>query len=347
MPILISCDCGKTFPARDEQVGLYVRCPECGKQHAVRKPRGTLDEDDDSAFDDVTTSRKAIFSLLLGCFSFCCNVFAGLPAILLGVFAIRDIERSKGRLTGQGMAIGGIITGAFGTVVLLPVMIALLLPAVQAAREAARRVQCTNNLKQIGLAQYNYESAFGHFPPAAITDAAGKPLLSWRVAILPYLTAAGPDDIDGAELFKQFHLDEPWDSPNNLPLLQKMPRAYRCPTSLSAPSDATLTSYRVFVGPGTMFEAADGARMADDTDGAGNTILVAESTQPVPWTKPDEMAFSPIGPLPPVGSKHPGGFDALMADGSVRFLKQQSLSAAILRALITRNGNEVISADSY
>ena len=70
-------------------------------------------------------------------------------------------------------------------------LVALLLPAVQSAREAARRAQCVNNLKQIALAMLNYESANGAFPKPAITDKDGKPLLSWRVAILPYHRAAG------------------------------------------------------------------------------------------------------------------------------------------------------------
>jgi len=72
-------------------------------------------------------------------------------------------------------------------IAIIAVLVALLLPAVQQAREAARRAQCKNNLKQIGLALHNYHDAFGCFPPVASTDAQGNPLLSWRVALLPYL----------------------------------------------------------------------------------------------------------------------------------------------------------------
>ncbi len=79
-----------------------------------------------------------------------------------------------------------------------------------------------NNLKQIGLAMHNYESTFGTFPPAYIADkATGKPLLSWRVAILPFL--------EQDALYKQFHLDEPWDSAHNKTLIARMPPVYRSP----------------------------------------------------------------------------------------------------------------------
>src|ERR1700676_3675353 len=107
-------------------------------------------------------------------------------------------------------------------IAIIAVLIALLLPAVQAAREAARRAQCVNNLKQIGLAMHNYHSTYDCFPPAVTADDQGRPLLSWRVLILPYL--------EEAPLYAQFHLDEPWDSPHNLPLASKMPRVYTCPS---------------------------------------------------------------------------------------------------------------------
>jgi hypothetical protein len=87
------------------------------------------------------------------------------------------------------------------------ILVALLLPAVQAAREAARRTQSTNNLKQLILGLLNYESANGHFPPHASYSPDGKPLLSWRVHILPYL--------EEQALYSQFRLDEPWDSEHN------------------------------------------------------------------------------------------------------------------------------------
>src|SRR5207302_1956982 len=98
---------------------------------------------------------------------------------------------------------------------------ALLLPAVQKVRMAAGRTRSANNLKQMALATINYADAFGRAPAAAICDKNGKPLLSWRVAILPF--------IEQDNLYKQFHLDEPWDSDHNKKLLARMPNVYALP----------------------------------------------------------------------------------------------------------------------
>jgi len=103
----------------------------------------------------------------------------------------------------------------------LPIVVQQLnamLPAVESAREAARRAQCTNNLKQIALAMHEYHDMNNTFPAPAIADKQGKPLLSWRVAILPYL--------DQKPLYSKFKLDEPWDGPNNKALLKEMPSTY-------------------------------------------------------------------------------------------------------------------------
>jgi prepilin-type processing-associated H-X9-DG protein len=214
-----------------------------------------------------------------------------------------------------------------------PVAIALLLPAVQASREAARRAQCVNNLKQIALAMHNYHSANNSFPAHAIYSKDGKPLLSWRVAILPF--------IEQQDLYNEFHLDEPWDSEHNKRLIERMPMVYACPDT---PHQAGTTPYQVAVGKGTMFEAPEGHGIQEITDGTSNTIMVAESSRGVTWTKPDDMSFG--DELPRVGSRHPGGYNAAFGDGSVRFIKQ-TIDEAVLRALFTRNGGEVISANSF
>jgi prepilin-type processing-associated H-X9-DG protein len=217
------------------------------------------------------------------------------------------------------------------------VAVALLLPAVQAAREAARRTQCTNNLRQIGLAFHNYNAALEHFP-GNITDKQGKPLLSWRVAILPY--------IEQEPLYRRFKLDEPWDSPSNKPLLKEMPLSYACPSRPSP--EPGLTPYQGWNGPMALFGGPKPPSIAAIIDGTVNTIAVAEARVAVPWTRPDDLPFDPKSPAPLLGagSTHPGGFNALFADGSVRFLKA-TIDPATLRALITINGSEIIAPGKF
>jgi len=214
------------------------------------------------------------------------------------------------------------------------VLTALLLPAVQSAREAARRTQCANNLKLHGLAMHNYHDVYGSFPPPAITNEAGDPLLSWRVAILPF--------VGQQPLYEEFHLDEPWDSPHNRTLIERMPEVFACP---SHPFDEPgRTTYRVAVGEETLFvEGSEGISLADVTDGSSFTLMVVESPEETVWTKPGGLEFSnrPEADLPPVGSDHPGGWQTLLGDGSVHFLSD-TLDPELLNALFTRNGNERI-----
>ncbi len=210
----------------------------------------------------------------------------------------------------------------------------MLLPAVQSARGAARRAQCTNNLKQIGLAMHNYVASNGSLPRPAITDKDGKPLLSWRVAILPY--------IEQGPLYEKFKLDEPWDSPNNKALIKEMPQVFICPERTNV--EPFTTTYRVFTGPGALFEKDRSTTLAQITDGTSNTLLAVEAKESVPWTKPDaELKFDPAAVASPygVGGPHDGGFNALFADGSVRFIPN-SMNANRFRDLVTRNGGEIV-----
>ncbi|MFI5459588.1 MAG: DUF1559 domain-containing protein [Isosphaerales bacterium] len=218
------------------------------------------------------------------------------------------------------------------------VVIALLFPAVQSGREAARRAQCINNLKQIALAMHNYVSANSVFPRAAIIDAKGKPILSWRVAILPF--------IGQQELYNKFKLDEPWDSPHNKALLKEMPPTYLCPNRTKV--EPFTTTYQVLVGKGALFEKDQAIEITDVTDGTSNTLMIVEAKEAVPWTKPGDLSFDPqaAASLFGAGSSHPGGFNAAMADGSVRFIKN-TVILNVFRALITRSGGEVIRGGSF
>ena len=225
---------------------------------------------------------------------------------------------------------------ALGVVLGLCVLACLLLPALDSGvRPAARRAQCVNNLKQIGLALHNYESVHGCFPPVATFDARGRPLLSWRVLLLPYM--------EEAPLYEEFHLDERWDSPHNWPLLARMPNLYGCPSDLNRPVSAT--GYQVVVGPRTLFPwGSVGVKLADVTDGTSRTIAVVESTRPVEWSAPIDITDDLSVDQMALGSQHEGGYNVLFADGAVRFMKTTRTTAnpAELQAMFTRNGGEPV-----
>ena len=90
---------------------------------------------------------------------------------------------------------------------LFGLLLSLLMPAVQSARESSRRASCASNMKQIVLALLAYEADHGQFPPAYIADENGKPMHSWRVLILPYLAEKS--------IYDAYDFTEPWDGPNN------------------------------------------------------------------------------------------------------------------------------------
>ena len=238
---------------------------------------------------------------------------------------------------GVGISVVAIIAvvGIVG-ICIVGILVALLLPAVQAAREAARRMSCGNNLKQIGLAFQNYHDVHGCYPPAYFADKDGKPMHSWRVIILP--------ELGEKALYDQYKFDEPWDSPNNLRVAEQMPRVYQCPSD----SDRKNTDYMVIVGKETPFDGAKSSSMHDMTDGTSNTILVIEvKTASTGWTEPKDLDFSRLsflvnGPAPgEPGSRHPGGCQMVLADGSIRFLSK-SINPQTLRRLAEKADGNVV-----
>jgi prepilin-type processing-associated H-X9-DG protein len=217
------------------------------------------------------------------------------------------------------------------------ILVALLLPAINMARESARRAQCQNNLKQIGVSMHRHQMQYKRFPASG----EGDPAMSWRVKMLPFL--------EEAVRFDQYDRTQPWDSPTNRAIIDPMPPTYRCPsTSRSAPDE---TNYVGVAGENTMMGTSRGVSDAECLDGLSNTILLLEvEGSGITWTEPrdlDEGTFdysinsdSGAG----VESPHPGGINVVLGDGSVRFLRED-IDPDVFRAMVSRNGGELLPAE--
>ena len=214
---------------------------------------------------------------------------------------------------------------------------AFLLPAVQAARESARRVTSVNNIKQILLSLLIYADANKRFPAHASYDNNGKPLLSWRVHILPYL--------EQENLYKQFHLDEPWDSEHNRQLIARMPQLYLDPSSHLKTQDGK-THYLGVKGQNSIFNGTDrGTELRDIRDGTSNTIFVLQvnDQRTAIWTKPDDWELKNAAPLKGlVNSLHPNIFLAGFADGHVEAISE-NVDMKVFKALLTSDGKEAVN----
>jgi hypothetical protein len=218
-------------------------------------------------------------------------------------------------------------------------LMGLDLPGVSSVRTSANKMKSQNNLKQLSLAMHNYANSSGYLPRHAIYGKDGKPLLSWRVAVLPYLEQ-GP-------LHRKFKLDEPWDSPHNKALLKYMPPSFISPEEQPS-SEPYTTYYQVFIGnngpvgpmfePGAQFQVRLGSGIPD---GSSSTFLVVEAGTAVPWTKPEDLTYDPAQPLPKLGGLYKDGFAAAFVDGSVRFF-MRDVDEETVRAFITRNGGEPV-----
>jgi hypothetical protein len=228
-------------------------------------------------------------------------------------------------------------------------------PLLRAPSGSDKKV-AVNRLKQIGLALHNYHDSMGTFP-AGYVGPDGKPGLSWRVAILPY--------IEEGTLHREFKLNEPWDSEHNKKLLHRMPQVYEIPGTIISNGK---TFYRSFVGPNAFIPGPPpgvkvpmsssvpgnpngspihGRRITSISDGTSNTLMVAEAVEGVEWTKPDDLPFTDgfgtPGPLPRLGGHFEDGFHALFCDGSVRFFRND-VNEQVLRALISVAGGEVVNS---
>jgi prepilin-type processing-associated H-X9-DG protein len=258
--------------------------------------------------------------------------FADFPEFIPAVKeAHRALKEAKVEVSGSDLA----VTGSYKANFDIAAMMASAMPKIQVS---AQRSTAQNNLKQIGLGLHNYASSYGNQVPIYAIGAKGlplktptdKPLLSWRVAILPYLEQQG--------LYNQFKLDEPWDSLNNKKLIEKMPKIY---TPVNKPGKPGYTHLQMVIGPNAM-QPPSVRFPASFPDGMSNTIAVVEAAEPVIWTKPDDVML-PGKELPKdlkkkFGGQFPNGFNVVMWDGSVRFVSNTINERTLGLALNPRDG---------
>ena len=228
----------------------------------------------------------------------------------------------------------------------------LVVESSKKVQESAGRMKAQGNLKQLGLALLNHNDANNYVPilgtgpngaPLVVPGPgpkggpapkpAAKPLLSWRVALLPYL--------EQEALYKQFKQDEPWDSDHNKKLIDKMPKLF---APVGKPGKAGYTHLQMVVGPNALQPPV--MRIpASFPDGTSNTIAVVEAAEAVVWTKPDDIMLPgkdvPKDLKKKFGGLFPGGFNALLWDGSVTFVSE-TVPEATLRAFLTPRGGEVV-----
>ncbi len=193
-----------------------------------------------------------------------------------------------------------------------------------------------NNLKWLAISFHNYADAYRNFPTAYSVDDAGKPLLSWRVHILPFL--------DHGDLYDRFHLDEPWDSEHNKKLIPLMPKELMAPGSRHM--EPGMTNYVTPRGEKTIFPGKKKISFADITDGTSNTIFLMEvnDKNAVIWTKPDDHDIDPMDPINGVVGLRKAGFLGAMADGSVRKFSDK-IDKETFRLLFERNDGMPIDYD--
>jgi prepilin-type processing-associated H-X9-DG protein len=241
-------------------------------------------------------------------------------------------------------------------------VVAVLSPQMGQARPTAQKTQCGHNLRTIAAAMHSYHDEHGHFPsPQLLID--GTPPTSWRVDLIPYFSEQG----SGESLAGDYKREFAWDAAANLPVAQRQPQIYWCPTN-QTPQDQQqrwYTAYAFLTGSGTAFPSNGPAKIDDFADGTEYTLLAVEACgRNIVWTEPrdvnvsrDNVGINTPGDRPEtsdgtmssyhrITSDDPGGANCAFADGRVMFFNK-NIDPDVLRKLMTPAGGEAISAGDF
>lgn len=212
------------------------------------------------------------------------------------------------------------------------VLVALLMPAISAARQAARTVNTQNQMKQIGLALHNYHAAYKTLPAAYSVNEAGDPQSSWRTAVVFFL--------DEFELGEAYAQSRSWQDAANQQFLVPSPSAFA--SSLDEIAQQGETHVFAIRAPGSVFEDGNPKRFADVLDGLSGTVCGAYlPDRSVPWTKPEDATpdevFASIS-----NSTHEAPVFLLMLDGAVMRADPQ-MNRSTFDAMVTCNAGDTAS----
>jgi prepilin-type processing-associated H-X9-DG protein len=293
------------------------------------------------------TSGKAVASFVLGALALVLNLFAALPALIVGYVSLREINHSDGRLTGRGLSVAAMALGAF---VCLADVIGVAALIIVNLRLTAARTECENNLRQMGMATTMYLHAQKTFPPGTIPNATLPPdeRLSWIASLLPYYIEL---DVERRKINKEKSFYYPiaegidrtkaWDDEANRQATERIVRAFLCPghPRFGEEPPPGPTHYLGVAGlganaaelpltdPNCGFFGYDRKIMPDDiTAGISYTMLATETGwHNGPWARggyatvrgldPAEELFAGKGI--PFGGLHPGIVNMLFVDGRV------------------------------
>lgn len=266
-----------------------------------------------------------------------CELSLATIAILLATLTFFKVWAQRTRHVRTSGALNPVIAG----LCLLFVMV-FITPNL-GSRESGHLTICLNNLRILGAALRDYHQAHGALPPVYTTDENGKPLCSWRVAILPYL--------ERNDLYSQYQLQEQWDGQHNAKVAKQPVEFFQCPSNLS--HESCDTSYVAVIGPGTAWEPNRGLKLSDITDDPRDTILLVEMKDTgIKWAEPRDLGLSNLPPgittddLLQSLSIHPGLVQALFADGHVEVIRSE-MPWSDFEAMLTIAGSERINRDKW
>jgi prepilin-type processing-associated H-X9-DG protein len=310
-------------------------------------------------------SRGAVAAFVLGVASLLLLFLTGVPAMWLGLRALRSINIAEGRQRGRRLAVAGIALGGLGCIA---AMLGLAVIVFTTLRVRSQRVECENNLRRIGAAVLNYHTANNHYPPGVLANAALPPekRLSWLAQLPPYLEQKASDAQAVRSLYDRLDPSLAWDADPNLAVAHTAVPLFRCPAHLSIdphPSPGN-TDYVGMAGVGPnaaalplsdpmagVFGYDRTVRDADLTAGTSQTLLALETTRDNgPWAAggpatvrgldPGDAPY--IGPSRAFGGAHPDGLNALFADGSSRFMRDD-VSPRFLETVARVNRGDVVN----